>query len=77
MPTNYINVLYVQIMIWDHNNFVSDMNPARCARDSRFVYGSSTKLGTIVDRMVLEMSAYELYYCLICSNTDLGSQQLC
>ena len=24
-----------------------DMNPARCARDSRSVYGSSTKLGTI------------------------------
>ena len=22
------------------------MNPARCARDSRFVYGSSTELGT-------------------------------
>ena len=30
------------------------MNPARCARDSRFDYGSSTELGTIVDRMVLE-----------------------
>ena len=23
----------------------------------------------------LEMSPYELYYCLICANTDLGSQQ--
>ena len=21
MPTNYINVLYVRILIWDHNNF--------------------------------------------------------
>ena len=24
----------------------------------------------------LKMSPYELYYCLICANTDLGSQQL-
>ena len=32
----------------------NDMNPARCARDSWFVYGSSTELGSIVDRLVLE-----------------------
>ena len=32
------------------------MNPARCARDSRFVYGSSTELGTIVDRTIAESS---------------------
>ena len=32
------------------------MNPARCARDSRFVYGSSMELGSLVDRLVLERS---------------------
>ena len=27
-----------------------DMNHARCARDSRFVYGSSTEFSSMVDR---------------------------
>ena len=33
---------------------LDDINPVRCARDSRFVYGSSTELDSKVDRMVLE-----------------------
>ena len=38
MPTNYINVLYVQIQIWDYNNF------ARVTSEPRFRQTSYTDL---------------------------------
>ena len=32
---------------------------------------------SFLEFLVLKMSSYQLYECIICSNTDLGSQQLC
>ena len=36
MPTNYINVLYVQILIWDHENFAPSLRSQNTHFRARF-----------------------------------------
>ena len=36
MPTNYIHVLYVQILIWDHDNFARVTSEPKTYLKARF-----------------------------------------